>query len=215
MDKSQSIGAVRGSQTKLEACFDNQLKTLERRGVGITVLSKLQEQRSAVIDEAIRIIGGLPDETDDGNFPFIPIIPLTYFGYYGLVTLAMHDAEEYIQFDVSEISDVVKTPEEPYYVLNVEDGTMTRGLTVEKGTKFVIDRERFPLTTVEALSLSLVTDVLTRHDIAATCSRRKKDFTKTAMVPLISQDHLDWILGFIGKPDCGTPSCQRRRRPTS
>ena len=152
--------------TDLEMLFDSQIATLKDRGVPEPIVEILQNQKGAVVKKASEMtIGG-------GNIPFLPVIPRLYRSPYDLIAMVRNGSKVgYTCVNPTAISDVVDTPQEPYYIYDVEDGNATLGKSPEAAEKIFKQQKRSPLTAAEAMALTTHTDVLSRHYVWASGSR--------------------------------------------
>jgi len=205
-------GNAEAKQAEYEALFDSQIKTLKSKGVSPQIIRMLSYQYYEVIEEASRTSVG------DGNVAFLPVIPRSYLSVYDQMTMVESGGNKgYNYLRPSLIWDKVKTPDEPYWIFNVEDGEATRNKSPHDAEKILKNSERSPLTVAETVSLALHTRVLTRHSLDATGSR----FSSYG-VPSIwfneSIPKLGWVS--IGRqmltsssssPRRGTPSCGSRQ----
>jgi hypothetical protein len=152
--------------TDFEKLFDSQIATLKDRHVPEQIVESLQNQKGAVVKKASEMATGV------GNIPFIPVIKPSYLGYYGLMSLVRNGVKEgYTYINPNLVTDKVETPNNLYYVYDVEDGEAMRGKSPEAAEKLLKEQRRSPLTAAEVLALATHTNVLSRHFVDATGSR--------------------------------------------
>jgi hypothetical protein len=214
-------GNAEAKQAEYEALFDSQIKTLKSKGVSPQIIRMLSYQYYEVIEEASRTSVG------DGNVAFLPVIPRSYLSVYDQMTMVESGGNKgYNYLRPSLIWDKVKTPDEPYWIFNVEDGEATRNKSPHDAEKILKNSERSPLTVAETVSLALHTRVLTRHfffrALDATGSRygtiSKHTFSSYG-VPSIwfnlidneSRAQLGWVsIDRHSSTLRGSPSCESR-----
>jgi hypothetical protein len=186
----------------LEKFFDSQIQTVKDRGCPEAIMSILQNQRSSVLQRAGEITLG------EGHVPFLPVIPRTYLSIYAQMPMVRNgDKVGYTYLRPYDITDVVETPQDPYYIFDVEDGEAMLGKAPQDAEKAIKKQGRRGLTEVEVISLGIYTDVLTRHYVDAVGSRYE-----SIRMPVLwlSDDRpkLDW--DYLGHADgrWGAASCR-------
>jgi hypothetical protein len=97
---------TRLKEAKFNSIFQTQLMLLDRLGVQSEILSQFEEQREAVI---IKAIAG----SRVNMIPFLPVIPLSYLGFYGLAQLIKTRVEE----SPKELSGTVTLPMVPTHTV--------------------------------------------------------------------------------------------------
>jgi hypothetical protein len=193
----------------LEKLFDWQITILKNRGVPEQIIEALQSQKDMVVEEASEMTIG------EGNIPFLPVIKSAYLGYYGLMSLVRNgDKQGNCYLNPTAITDEVQTPDQLYYIYDVEDGEATRGKSPEKAIEIFKKQSRFALTAAEVVNLCVITDVLPRHHVWASGSR----YGRSDRVPLVSLDdddqpELNWdYLNYLDDSNVhrGSASCGSR-----
>lgn len=190
----------------LEKLFDAQIAILKDRGTPEQVVEILQNQKSSVLAKASGMTFG------DGNIPFLPVIPRTFRSPYDLMAMVRNGGKAgYTYLNPTQISDVVDTPKEPYYIYDVEDGNSTRGKSPEAAEKIFKEQKRSPLTAAEVMALTVHTDVLSKHYVWATGSRYDSA-DKVPHVYLDGGDRPELSCFCVGSPNdlWGTASCGSR-----
>lgn len=169
----------------LEKLFDAQIQTLKDRGCPSVIIDMLREQRDQVLQKASEIT------IAKKHIPFLPVIPRIYLSIYSQMQMVRNgDKVGYTYLKPSEITDVVKTPQDPYYIFDVEDGEAMLGKAPKDAEKAIKQQNWRGLTEVEVIALGIHTNVLSRHYVDAVGSRYGSD-----RVPLL------WLHG--GKPELG------------
>ena len=151
---------------ELSKLFDIQLATLKDRGCPGTILEAFQEQKGDVIANASGM--NIPE----GNIAFLPVIPKFYgSSRFQMPMVKNGDQVGYTYLDPNGISDVVYTPNAPYFIFNVEDGQSMRGKASQDADRLIKKQNRRGLTDVEVVALGIHTDVLRNHFVFAIGSR--------------------------------------------
>jgi len=161
-----SIEISEERKRELGELFDSQVEILKSRGCPKAILESFQDKRDEVLNKAAEM------EIPEGNIPFIPVIPRSYMTIYGLMPMVRNDEKVgYTYLDPNELSDVVETPDKPYFMFNVEDGRDMLGKSPEKAEKLIKKKERSCLTDNEGIALCIQSDVLLSHNVDCTGSR--------------------------------------------
>jgi len=156
-------------RTDLEKLFDAQIATLKDRGVPEQIIKTLQSQKNAVVQKASGMTIG------EGNIPFLPVIKPAYLGYYGLMAMVRNGSQEgYTYLKPAAVTDQFETPDDLYYIYDVEDGNATRGKSPQDAEKIFKQQKRSPLTAAEVVNLCILTDVLSKHYVWAHGSRYER-----------------------------------------
>lgn len=192
-------------RSDLEKLFNQQIQTLKDRGCPEQVIEALQEQKDKVLKKASEMNMG------EGNIPFIPVIKPVYLGYHGLMAMVRNgNRQGYSYLNPNEIKDVIETPNNPYYIFDVENGEAMRGKSPQEAEKLLKKQSRSPLTAAEVINLCIQTDVLSRHYVDAAGSRCESG----GEVPGVflndgGRPELDWNYAFSSSDRWGSASCLR------
>ena len=183
----------------LEKLFDTQIQTLKDRGCPAVIIDMLQEQRDDVLQKASEIPIGKK------HIAFLPVIPRTFLSIYTQMQMVRNgDKIGYTYLKPSEITDVVETPADPYYIFDVEDGEAMLGKSPQNAEKTIKQQNRRGLTEVEVIALAIHTDV--RHCVDALGSR-----CGSAGVPTLwlhdAEPRLDWVNLDGARDRWGAASC--------
>lgn len=160
-------------KSKFEDLFKTQIETLKNRGCPEHILSKVERKKDLVIANAMEM------DFERGRIPFLPVI---HFGdrYTSRINIKdqikmvrVGDAVGYTELDPSFVADIVKdfNDKEPYFIFNVEDGSVTWGKSNKDAEKIIKKQGRRGLTVAEAIALCIHTDVLSEHCVDAIGSR--------------------------------------------
>ena len=197
----------RKGRRQLEEFFNFQITTIRDRGAPEQIVEILQSQKGVVLKKARKLTFG------NGNIPFLPVIPRTFRGIYDLIVMVKNGEKTgRVCLDPTEISDVARTPQTPYYIYNVEDGSATRGEPPKNIRKIFKGQKRCPLTVAEAIALAIHTEVLLRHYVWASGSR----YGFADLVPDIGlldgsgRPGLAWDYVHNSFNQWGSPSCGNR-----
>ena len=149
----------------LEKLFDSQIKKMIDRGCPLEIVNMLREQRDRVLQKVSEITIGKK------HIPFLPVISRIYLSIYSQMQMVRNgDKVGYTYLKPSEITDVVETPQDPYYyIFDVEDGEAMLGKSPQNAEKTIKQQNRRGLTEVEVIALAIHTDV--RHCVDALGSR--------------------------------------------
>jgi len=113
------------------------METLKSRGCPQAILEAFGNQRNAVLSKTAEM------EILEGHIPFVPVIPRTYMGVYGLMPMVRNgDEVGYTYLDPKEITDKVETPKGPYFIYDVEDGKEMLGDSPKKAEKLIKEQNR-------------------------------------------------------------------------
>ena len=183
----------------LEKLFDTQIQTLKDRGCPAVIIDMLQEQRDDVLQKASEIPIGKK------HIAFLPVIPRTFLSIYTQMQMVRNgDKIGYTYLKPSEITDVVETPADPYYIFDVEDGEAMLGKSPQNAEKTIKQQNWRGLTEVEVIALAIHTDV--RHCVDALGSR-----CGSAGVPTLwlhdAEPRLDWVNLDGARDRWGAASC--------
>ncbi|OGD24835.1 hypothetical protein A2819_00485 [Candidatus Azambacteria bacterium RIFCSPHIGHO2_01_FULL_40_24] len=160
----ENIQANRG---RLEQLFDAQIATLKDRGVPEQIVKLFQKQRGPVLAKVSKMY------VDNGYILFLPVIPRTYLSIYSQMLLVHNGYKTggYANLVPTAVTDTVDTPEDPYYIYNIEDGELMRNKTPHDAEKLIEKQGRLGLTEVEVIALGIHTGVLSKHNVDAIGSR--------------------------------------------
>jgi len=165
--------AVESTEQKFNKIFDGQLGTLSFTGsVSLGDIEILQSKRQRVWEK----IKELVKQSKTQPFNFFPVIPQKSLPFATALNF-LEKFDESVVVDENNVlsdglsEDLVEVPNEPYYVIGVEDGELTLGDKVEEVAKLCVLREVSALTIGEGLALCLHSDVLQRHGILMAGSR--------------------------------------------
>lgn len=166
----------------LAQLFDSQIRTLIKRNCPSAIVEALNKNKGKVLSHAI-----LSDTA--GHLAFLPVIPPSYLGYYGLIKMVRHDGREgTVECEVDRISDLQEVPARLYYVFDVDNGTELCGSVPEVAHTLICQNKRFPATTAEILSVALHTNILAQHPLDAVGSRYASDRIPMVWLNVITPD---------------------------
>jgi len=179
--------------------FDSQIITLKNKGVPTRIVNMLERQRDAVIKKASEMT------FKAGHISFLPVISRTDLTIKTQMKMIVTGGRKGYAGLTHLITDVIKTPDKPYYIYDVEDGKATLGKSSRDAMKLIKNVGRHALTVVEIISLSLHTNVLSRHFVHATGSRYiSADFVPFVWLfgggPRLSWDDADYPYSRWGSP---------------
>jgi len=166
---------------KPEDLFVHQIHLLRARGCPEIILRYLMKQQKDVMEKT-REVGGL----------FLPVISLVHRGLYDLMAMLRIDrAVGFTNLKPSDLlSDILESPDDPYYVFGVDDGSSLMQMSPDETIDFFVKRDeakRF-LRTAEIIALGLHANILLSYNIWAAGSR-----SRNGMVPA--------LVTTLGKPE--------------
>ena len=189
----------------LSDLFDRQIEILRDRGCPNQVLARLISQKSQVLAKASTIV------FKDNRIPFLPIIPFSSLSLSTQMSMVKNGNKAgFTNLKANEIKDIVSTPNQPYYIFDVEDGTDMLGRSVRKATELIKNLDRSPLTAAEVISLSIQTDALSKRYVDAGGSRSESDDGAPHLALFVSQPKLNWNFVDYSSDRCGSASCGSR-----
>ncbi|TRZ80286.1 hypothetical protein D4R86_04595 [bacterium] len=160
--KQATVEMMQERKNGLAKLFDSQMETLKSRGCPQAILEAFQNQRDAVLSKAAEM------EISKGYIPFVPVIPRTYMGVYGLMPMVRNGKKVgYTYLNPNGITDQVETPKNPYFIYNVKDGSKSP----EKAEKLITEQKRSCLTADEGIAVCVHTNVLSEHYVGCKGSR--------------------------------------------
>jgi len=155
---------------KLTKLFESQLEKLKSLGCPQAILEAFQKKKDEVVNKASEMAIG------EGNIPFLPVIPRGYMGIYALMPMVKHEGKiGYTHLDPNELTDVVETSKNPYYVFDVEDGKAILGKSPRDAEKIIKGQKRSCLIVDEVIAVGVHSEVLSDHYVDASGSRYKSD----------------------------------------
>lgn len=161
MEKNTAI--IIFSDNNFEELFDFQIQTLKERGVCEDILDMLQSKKDIVIRKARKTRIG------EGNIPFLPILPNLPF--HSQIPMVWHDGRTgQTHSRINEVTDIISVPSIPYYIFDIEDGSVTKGVPPLDARMLIREQKRCPLTFSEIIGLAIHTDVFSRHSLWASGS---------------------------------------------
>jgi len=189
---------------QLKRLFDSQVQRLEERGVGQSVLDSLSKRRESVLAKVAGMV------FRKARVPFLPVIPLQILDMFVQTKMVFHKGKDgraaaglVHEHGVPAFKDRVLAPEQPYYILDVEDGAALLDKSPQKAETIVQEQKRSCLIVPEIISLCIHTHVLSHHDVDATGSftPRRYDFIDKVWSPsLIPILRLCYGQGVTGRP---------------
>ena len=172
----KSSKKLREKIDRLFQLFDTQIETLKTLDCPKGIIDILRWRQDRVIVACLRI-RILPN-----RIPFIPVITPAYCKIEELMAMVRNGEEKgriypQVMEDRYPIIDAVgsqpflRTYFDPYYAIDIEDGTLTQGMDMRKVHRKILSFGRSPLSTAESISLCIQTDVLSRHYLWTAGSR--------------------------------------------
>lgn len=161
---------------RLSILFTSQIATLKKRHVPMQIVDILRGKKDLVLETARAM------NIDRQSIPFIPVLPSNYRSYYDLMamirnndlTTATHNFIKIGRFHTptdTTIVNVMKTPDVPYYIYDVEDGRSIFSLNPATSEHIILNRNRHPLTAAESMALCAHSQISLRRGMWALGSR--------------------------------------------
>ncbi len=178
--KQANAETIEDRKNGLAKLFDNQMETLKSWNCPQAILEAFQNKKSEVLSKAAEM------EVPEGNIPFVPVIPRSYMGIYGLMPMVRNDDKMgYTYLDPNEITDnEEEIPKNPYYIYDVEPGKATLGKSPEDAEKIIKKQNRLRHITDEDIAVCVHTNVLSDHHLWSTGSR----YRLSGLVPSVFLD---------------------------
>ncbi len=213
-----------------EQLFESHLTTLVKRGCPPSIVESFDRSKAKILAHALLVTMG------EGHIPFLPVITPCYLGYYGLMAMVRNKKQGgIVECEIERIVDTESVPSRLYYIFDVEGGMEWEGRPPEIAHTLICQNGRLPVTTAEAVSMALFTDVLVRHSLNAVGSRYASDRTPmvwlNVAMPVAVPNSMHWtntieggaslLKSELGKPalgwwyssspsQSGAPSCASR-----
>lgn len=192
-------------RNRLRKLFDSQMETLKSRGCPQEILEVFQKQKSEVLNKASENKIEITE-----HIPFLPVIPHSYIGIYGLMSMVRNDEKVgYICLNPNEITDLVKAPKNPYFIYDVENGEDTLKYSLDNADKFVKEQNRSCLIADECIAMCIHTNVLFKHHVYT--NSRYENGNKIIDICLKNKrPMLDWSSTNYSDAKWGFASCHSR-----
>lgn len=108
--RSARAEGIEERKEKFNRLFYSQMETLKDRGCPQAILEVFQGKKDAVITKTIRA------NIDIDNIPFLPVIPKSYLGIYGLMPMVRNGKNIGLTcLDPNQLTDVVDTSMTPLH----------------------------------------------------------------------------------------------------
>lgn len=200
-----TVETVQERKNGLAKLFDSQMKTLKSRGCPQAIMEAFQNKKSEVFDKAAEM------DIPEGNIPFVPVIPRSYMGIYGLIPMVRNGEKVgYTYLDPNEIIDNEECPKGPYYIYDVERGKATLGRSPEEAEKIIKKQNRLCNVIEEDIAVCVHTDVLSDHCLWSAGSR----YVDACSVPSVclhgDGPEFGWLNVDSSDDRWGSASCRSR-----
>jgi len=200
---------------RLRELFYKQLETLKSRGCPEKITDILLDREDEVMHYCPKIT------IRPNRIPFLPVITPAHCSLEALMAMVRNGKNggkieprvipnKYPVIDAVGSVPFRRVYFDPYYIIDVEDGTTTLGVDALKAGEKIVRNERSPLTVNEVISLCIYTDVLTKHRLWAVGSRWEieDNIPGIALETYAYLDCTDFRDSRL--PLWGTPSCKIR-----
>ena len=196
----------RWTREDLEQLLDRQYKRLEDLDFPKPIIESLKSQREGLISKVINM------RFAKDNIPVLPVIPRVYILDIEaqIQKLLYKEVPGHSYLYEPRIRDLVETPEKPYYLIDVNDGTSLLGKSPFMAEKILQEHRRRGLTVAETIALCVHTDVLSRHCVDAAGSRYGQLDDLVPCMNLNTRITLRYCYILDSRRRGGTPSCSRK-----
>lgn len=191
--------------------FNRQTDRLEARGCPLGIISLLQGQQSRVLSQVS--IMDIPK----GHIPFLPVIPISCLKKPSkLMSMIREGGREGLVDDTlnpDKIEDCIKTktPKNPYYIFDIDDGKRYTGKIPNVAKGFIEAENRSCLTLAEGIALCIHTGVQVDHSVLCMNSLYNSDNLGQLLMIIChttkGSPYLFWNYDFLDEPSI--PSCVR------
>lgn len=162
MDEPMEID-IGNYRRQVRAAAENKINRLQKLGVPEKVLYILRKKIPALASRMRQQISTTLDHT--GIIPVVPISFLSISKQLAMIPGGVIDGCDFDPTLVIEVTDQI--PHQPYYMVEVDEGTLTVEQPLIKVCTQILNKRRFPLTIIECVAVSIHSDVLTRHGMWA------------------------------------------------
>jgi len=212
------------SCASLNDLFDQQVETLRKNGLPDYVISEFRYLRKDTVETASRM------RFQEGSLPFVPVVPRSYFGIYGLARFMRGDAAiEKIGIETKMFKDLDDSGNNHlYYIFDIASSDETLHLAPQQGREIIKKQGRFGLSLAEAYGYATHSNIISKQGIYAIESLcgvdislyeegKQADESALYCVPCICRnyfpDHKIEIISqaiFESTHGRGTPSCGKK-----
>lgn len=195
---------------KFEKLFSEQMERLDQKGCPTEII-RIFEEKNGKLRKLVEQNECL---SRNGLIPFIPVIPERTLEFLKIV--GMTDENTTCLIREKEIENITpagleRFKENPYFMIGVEPGEKTRGLSTEMAKKRIISERMFGNNIHEILAIITHSDVLHHRLLQCTETVKKGDHNFIPNIAKINGDPLiHWALARGKDLDWGTTSCKAR-----
>ncbi len=181
-------------ETEFGGLFDTQLEILQLRGCSKSIIRKLREKKEEVIKLA---------STTKGDIPFVPVpVGVGIDDLMKMIVIDEREGKNYLEED--EVADIIKVPQEPYFIIGVRDGSRL----INVSPREAIEKIPSPLTVLEGISLCIhYPNILFHHYLDLIGSRYGREIPD---ISLSGEPLLLWTFADEAGEMWGIPSCTLR-----
>lgn len=178
---------------------------LSERGASQPIINLFAARERFVLETALKM------NLAEDRIPFLPVIPpwiMSVNAQMGLIQFEGHAG--YTLLDQKKIHTMAGTPNEPYFIFDVEDGKTYMDVSPLAADSLIRSVGRFPLTATEAIALCVHTDVLFDHFVDAAGSRYESKNKNVTVILEGAVANLSQAFFQDSDPNWGTASCRLR-----
>lgn len=186
--------------------FSVQMKRLLERNCPKNVVEALAKKKEEVISEAIEV------EIAEDHIIFVPVVPRTEVGLGELMRMVREGSvmgkSTLIHSDIK--GDMVAVPQEPYFMLDIEDGRSMLNKSPEEAETLIDNQDRSGFTAEEGIALCIHTKVLSDHFVNCVGSRCGIPGSVPSIYCKSKLPVLDWSSSEFVNVKWGSASCSIR-----
>lgn len=166
---------------QLSDLVHSQTKTLKERDCPKTLVKQLAGMKDMVIAKGIKLWTArysnlsLSELAGQGIYIFIPVIPRSMINLDRLMLMVVYKGRQgYSYLHQSEVSNLIKVPNRPYWMFDVEDGLAMCGKSPQDAEPLIKQQRRTCTIVDEGIAVCTHTPVLSKHFMHFTGSRYRR-----------------------------------------
>lgn len=199
------INATEGTIDELISLCNKQIQLLQARKCPAAILKAL------TIKKTVAAIHACSMNIPTRHVPLIAVVPKALINLNDLMPMVRYNGLKGTNtLNQSYVHNVIEVPIEPYFMIDVEDGTATRNQTPEEAKINIANEERMGITPEEGIALSMHKQTLAKHCIDCIGSYYK---SKEKIPYFDFNMHALWLNYTYSHMQChgwGSPSCAMR-----
>ena len=200
----------------LSDMVDSQMKTLKDRGCPKTLVNQLAGMKDMVITKGTQLWTArypnlsLQELAEQGIYISIPVVPRSIFDLDHLMSMVVYKGKQGKNYlNQSKVNDLIRTPNRPYWMFDVEDGLAMCGKAPQDAESLVMKQKKTCTIVDEGIAVCTHTPVLAKHYVDCTGSRYELS-GRVPVVCLLVSPVLGWYCADGAHDECGSVSCRAR-----